>query len=72
MTQEIISLLQAYGFTNMGPQKNSYMFSFHHDEKKARINIYYTTMTVTLQQNDAQQHYKGIDLNRLEDILSNV
>lgn len=47
--KKISDLAKAYGWRDLGPQKNYWMMSFMHDETGARINVYHTTGTVTLQ-----------------------
>lgn len=67
---EITELCSALGWVPI-PSKNNYMISFKQEESGRRLNVYYTTMTVTI--DDAsfhQQHYKNITLPVLEYLLS--
>lgn len=71
---QIKELVCAFGWTDLGDQKNSFMISFRHEESKYRLNIYYTTGTVTLQAPRSRfpKTWKGIDsLDKLEGILQN-
>lgn len=45
--QDQKELIQAYGWEDLGPQKNAYMLSFK--KENLRMNIYFTTMTITIQ-----------------------
>lgn len=47
MQKTISELLTALGWTDLGPQKNKVMISFTRGD--VRMNVYFTTMTVTLQ-----------------------
>ena len=49
MKEQITQLLDELGWIDLGKQKNPYMWSFLHEDSKTRMNIYHTTMTVTLQ-----------------------
>ncbi len=49
--QSYIDIAAAYGWHQI-PSKNPLMVSFVHDDKGARMNVYHTTMTVTIQQGD--------------------
>ncbi len=72
--EQIKELCEGLGWVDLGQQKNPYMISFIHEEKKDRINIYYTTMTVTRQNrssgNGFCQTYREVDLEKLEEILT--
>ena len=61
-------LIQAYGWEDLGPQKNSYMLSFKKDD--LRLNWYFTTGTFSIQGPETNQHFKDIETaEQLEDIL---
>lgn len=68
MNQDIIDLLLAYGFEDIGPQKNLVMISYKKDD--IRLNIYFTTMTVTVDSpRGFHGTYRHIDLLGMENIL---
>lgn len=65
-------LASAYGYTTIKPEKNPFMFSFKKEEDpNARINVYYTTMTVTVQYKDGQKmkSFREVDIDTFEEIL---
>ena len=71
--QQIIELCVGMGWTDLGVQKNPYMLSFVHEEKPDRINVYFTTMTVTRQNRNIKNGfchtYKNVTLEELESLL---
>lgn len=46
--EDMKNLVKAYSWIEI-PSKNPIMYSFRHEERKIRMNIYFTTMTITLQ-----------------------
>lgn len=71
MREEIKELCEALGWIDLGPQKNIYMMSFREEETGRRVNIYPTTMTVTVEDiNHIQKHYHDVTLEKLEQILA--
>ena len=46
---ELKELLKAYGWIDLGPQRNKWMISFRKDGTMVRLNLYTTTKTVTIQ-----------------------
>jgi len=72
--QEIKELCEGLGWVDLGAQKNIHMISFAHEEKGDRVNIYFTTMTVTRQnKNNTRgfcQTWHNVDLELLEKILT--
>lgn len=72
--EQMKELICAFGWIDLGPQKNEWMISFQHEESKYRLNVYYTTGTVTLQAPRSRfpKTWKGIDnLTKLEAIIQN-
>lgn len=68
--EEIKELAGAFGWIDLGPQKNSFMLSFRHEETGARMNVYHTTMTVTFQDGDrAIQSFRDVDVGVFESII---
>lgn len=45
----INEILGAYGWEDMGVQKNPVMYSYQDEEKTKRLNYYFTTGTLTIQ-----------------------
>ena len=67
---EITELCEALGWFSI-PSKNPYMISFKQEETNRRLNIYFTNMTVTIEDDLHQQHHhKRVDLEQLEMILT--
>lgn len=71
--EEIKNLAGAYSWLPI-ESKNKYMISFKHEETEARMNIYFTTMTITIQWpyelNKKPKSYKKVNsLEELENIL---
>lgn len=71
---EITSLAAAFGWLDLGPQKNKSMISFKREEYDGwRMNVYFTTMTVTLQHEDGRRtSYREVDSGKFEEILQSV
>lgn len=73
--KKINELAGALGWILIEPQKNPYMISFKLEESdEIRINIYFTTMTVTVQSRasfGSCKTFKEVDLNLLEQIFTN-
>lgn len=68
-TEEIKNMVSAYGWVDLGPQKNPYMISFRHDESHLRMNVYFTTMSVTIQHPDRHiLSFRDVGVEQLEDI----
>ncbi len=70
VTQEMIQLIEAYGWLSI-PSKNPFMISFTDEEDTERMNVYFTTGTITIQSNDKPiKTWKGIqNITQLETIL---
>lgn len=79
MKEEVIKLLSAFGWEDMGPQKNTGMISFkkegHEDE---RINYYFTTGTITFQRGFVKGYSMGniksikkATMEQIEDLVTN-
>jgi len=71
---EFVALAKAHGWIDLGAQKNPKMISFKKEETNFRMNIYFTTMTVTLQSPDTKiQTYRGVtSLTEFEKIASSI
>lgn len=51
--------------------KNPHMISFVQEETERRVNIYFTTMTVTIEDETHQQHHhRNVTLEDLELLLT--
>lgn len=61
------------GWVDLGTQKNLYMVSFQKESTKDRLNIYFTTMTVTLQARKSRfpKMWRKVTMDELESILQN-
>lgn len=72
-SEEIKELCEGMGWIEILPRKNPVMISFYPEEKKnIRMNIYFTTMTVTVQgksDNGFCETYRGVTMEKLESIL---
>ena len=66
--EEIRELCQAYGWIEI-ISKNIYMLSFKREETNERLNIYFTTMTATVQIDENCKTYREVDGMKLEEIL---
>jgi hypothetical protein len=66
---QIGPLVAAYGWLSLGPQKNKHMISFKHEESGRRLNIYFTTGTITIQNGVIETH-REVDLTTLEGFIS--
>ncbi len=67
---EIVELCQAFGFLSI-PSKNPYMISFRQEETSRRLNVYFTNMTVTIEdENHRQFHYRKVTLEELEKLIA--
>lgn len=67
---DIKELCQGFGWIPIH-SKNKYMISFQKEESKRRLNIYFTTMTVTIEDDDHRQHhFKNVTLEEMEKILT--
>lgn len=69
---EITELAAVYGFIDMGPQKNQYMYSYKSEAH--RMNIYFTTGTVTLEPLGREAKikvFKKVEIGMLEVIMKN-
>ncbi len=66
--EEIIPLIKAYGWVDLGQQRNPYMVSFVHEEYGDRMNVYFTTMTITVQPKSGGScdTYKNVSMDFLE------
>ena len=69
--RELKLLCEGLGWIDLGEQRNPYMISFAPEEHiNIRMNIYYTTMTVTIQKsNRFCETYKNVGYKELEKIL---
>lgn len=66
--KDIRELVGTYGWVEI-PSKNIYMISFSKDESKERMNVYFTTMTVTIDGKDGSCIvHRKVDVNQLEKI----
>lgn len=66
----ITELCNGLGWTSIH-SNNPYMISFMEEETKRRVNIYFTVMTVTIEDEEHHQvHHKNVTLERLELILT--
>ena len=69
--QEIKELCEGLGWIDLGAQKNPKMISFKQEESGRRVNIYFTTMSVScVDKVGVQRHYRGVDLEQLEKIMT--
>ena len=62
---DVTELAAAYGWTDLGLQKAP-MWSYRHEEKGIRMNVYYTTGTVSFQKASMTPSYHR-DVATLED-----
>ena len=64
-------LCEGMGWIDLGPQRNPYMMSFIPEERSnIRMNIYFTTMTVTIQKSHRFcETYKNVGFAQLEKLL---
>lgn len=72
---QIKDLASACGFSLINPEPNPWMISFKKEENPiARINIYWTTMTVTVQYKGGRRMktFRRVSLSQLEDILQDI
>ena len=68
--QQIAELCEGLGWLPIH-SKNPHMISFKQEETDRRLNVYYTTMTVTVEDDQHnQQHHRNVDLEQLELILT--
>lgn len=69
--KKIKLLCEGMGWIDLGPQKNPYMMSFVPEETSTiRMNIYFTTMTVTIQKSRRFcETYKNMGFVELEKLL---
>jgi hypothetical protein len=68
---QIKELCEGLGWIDMGPQKNQWMISFMQEETGRRVNIYFTTMTVSIEDDEHKQHHqRDVTLEDLELILT--
>ena len=71
-------ITEGYGWRDLGPQKNRIMFSFvkeEDDENPLRMNFYFTTGTLTIQDRARMRNesFRKVDtLEKLEEILINI
>lgn len=66
--------MKALGFDQILPQKNPHMISFKKEEGHHRVNIYNTTMTVTVQDLSkwgSINTFRRVTLSDLEEIVTN-
>lgn len=70
--EEIKELASVFGWVDLGEQKNRLMLSFRNEANEDRMNVYYTTMTVTVQtKNGSLFTYRNADTaSKLEDIFT--
>lgn len=69
--EQITDLCEGLGWVSLGPQKNLVMLSFKEEETQRRVNIYYTTMTVSIEDDHhVQHHHREVSLEELELLLT--
>lgn len=70
LVKEMSELLGAYSWISI-PSKDPYMISFRKEETEERMNMYFTTMTITIQAlKKFCKTFKKVDsLERLEEII---
>ena len=69
MKEQITELCEGMGWFSI-PSKNPWMISFKKEETNQRINVYFTTMTVTIEDiHHHQTHYRNCTLEQLEQLL---
>ncbi len=73
-TEEIKALCEGMGWIEILPKKNPVMISFHPEEKdNIRMNIYFTTMTVTIQDKNNSRGFcethRDCNIEKLEALL---
>ncbi len=67
--REIRELCQAFGFLPIF-SRNPFMISFRQEETNRRLNIYFTNMTVTIEdKNHRQSHHRNVTLEELEKLI---
>ncbi len=70
MKEQITELCKALGWFPIA-SKNPLMISFRQEETERRLNVYFTTMTVTVEDdNHIQHHHRNVTLEDLELILT--
>lgn len=68
--QQITDLCEAFSWLPIH-SKNPYMLSFVKEETNQRLNVYFTRMTVTLDDEERRQHHhRNVTLEQLELMLS--
>jgi bifunctional ADP-heptose synthase (sugar kinase/adenylyltransferase) len=68
---EIRELTKAFGWHEVA-SKNPHMLSFRHEERKERLDVYYTTGTFALLHNGINRYFRNADLLELEMQLSKI
>lgn len=70
----IVQMAGAFGWQDMGPQKNAYMISFKNETGTIRLNVYFTTMTVTVQHiaSGSIQSHRDVEMAQFERILTDT
>ncbi len=72
--QEIKMFCEGMGWKEILPRRNPVMISFRPEENyRVRLNVYYTTMTVTIQDRDSSrgfcETYRDVTMDMLEKLL---
>ncbi len=69
-TDSIKELCEGMGWTPIH-SRNPYMISFLQEETKRRLNVYYTTMTITIEDmSHNQRHHHHVTIEMLEKLLT--
>ncbi len=72
--EKIRELAEAMGWVEIKPQNNPYMISFKDAEfEETRVNVYFTTMSVTVQSRKkwgVLKNSKHVTLEQLEEIFT--
>ena len=68
---QVKELCKAYGWVDLGPQKNWWLISFQQEDSGKRMNVYYTKGTVQIQGKDRYGvvHYMVDSVEKFEKIL---
>ncbi len=78
MIDQIVQIAKEMGWEEIFPQKNPVMISFQRDKEcNPRVNVYYTTMTVSVQykdgyNNNKAMYHKDVSLRQFREILQEL
>ncbi len=68
--ENIKELCEGLGWVSIH-SRNPYMISFMQEETNRRLNVYFTTMTVTIEdEGHHQSHHRDVTLEELEKLLT--